>query len=81
MMPNLKDEISVRERWLAKGSRGQERTRIPRLAIGAKVVSGDIVKKFLQAFLVARLLALAQGRGHGIVQRRLSRLSSRARVE
>ena len=45
---------------------GQLITRIPGLTVGAKVVSGDALQEILQRLFVARLLALAQCRGHGV---------------
>lgn len=44
--------------------RDQGLTWIPRLAVGALVVPGDILDEILQGLFVASLLALAEGTGH-----------------
>lgn len=44
--------------------RGSGPTWIPRLAVCALVVTGDILHEVLESLLVASLLALAEGSGH-----------------
>lgn len=62
MMPSL--HVSRVSGGRQRDTRDQRLTWIPRLAVCALVVPGDILNEVLQGLFVASLLALAEGAGH-----------------